>query len=189
MSKTEKCDVMNGKTTSLGELTRALEEEMGSAVTSVKTITSSELLQGLDSQQYGSLILDYLPEMMDKETVITRTSGATPMMRKIMEDGLPDGVFGTKELDRANFNTLKEAVETISQPVCPLSRNIRCTTDKSTVLDELREAMNMACESYNRHDKECSEATEKALETEEKLKAIDSDNNAADRKEQRLHFY
>ena len=91
--------VMNGKTTSLGELTRALEEEMGSAVSSVKTITSSELLQGLDSQQFGSLILDYLPEMMDKETVITRVRGTTPLMRKIMEDNLPDGDFSTKELD------------------------------------------------------------------------------------------
>ena len=91
--------VMNGKTTSLGELTRALEEEMGSNVSSVKTITSSELLQGLDSQQFGSLILDYLPEMMDKETVITRVRGTTPLMRKIMEENLPDGDFGTKELD------------------------------------------------------------------------------------------
>ena len=298
--------VMNGKTTSLGELTRALEEEMGSAVTSVKTITSSELLQGLDSQQFGSLILEYLPEMMDKETVISRVSSMTPMMRKIMEENLPGGDFGTneldaffaflvekrreikkeileeesiirlyggsepadvneddlrakldtlerkrdeavvynqkvtaylqirdtiernrtilrqideeiakiravrhsederkaveelmlaarkaahaaldaKKLDRANYNTLKEAVETIRQPVCPLSRNIRCTTDKSSVLDELKEAMNRACESYNRHDRECREATEKALETEEKLKAIETDNNASDRKEQ-----
>ena len=77
----------------------AQEEEMGSAVSSVKTITSSELLQGLDSQQFGSLILDYLPEMMDKETVITWVRGTTPLMRKIMEDNLPDGDFGTKELD------------------------------------------------------------------------------------------
>ena len=91
--------VMNGKTTSLGELTRALEEEMGVSVSNAKIITSSELLQGLDSRQFGELLLNYLPEMMDKETVISRVSNATPLMRKIMEDNLPGGDFGTKELD------------------------------------------------------------------------------------------
>ena len=298
--------VMNGKTTSLGELTRALEEEMGVSVSNVKTITSSELLQGLDSQQFGDLLINYLPEMMDKETVISKVSGVTPLMKKIMGDNLPDGDFGTKELDsffallaekrrvtkkeileeetiirlyggdipegesedslklrldelgkkrdkavvydqkmsaylqvrdtmeknrtairqieeeikkitavrhtenersaveelmlaarkaahaalaakkldRANYNTLKDAVETIRQPICPLSKNIRCTTDKSSVLGELKEAMNRACESFNLHDKECREATAKALEMEEKLKMIDSDNTAADRREQ-----
>ena len=298
--------VMDGKTTSLGELTRALEEEMGVTVGCAKTITSSELLQGLDSRQFGDLLLGYLPEMMDRETVISRVSGATPLMRNIMEENLPEGDFGTKELDsffafltekrkgvkkeileeeavvrlygcdvpegeneenlrsrldelnrqrdgavvysqkmsaylqvrdameknrtairqieeeiagitavrhssderqaveelmlaarraahaalaakkldRANYNTLKDAVETIRQPTCPLSKNILCTTDKSSVLGELREAMNRACESFNRHDRECREATAKALETEEKLKAIDFDNNAADRKDQ-----
>ena len=298
--------VMNGKTTSLGELTRALEEEMGVSVSNAKTITSSELLQGLDSRQFGELLLNYLPEMMDKETVISRVSNATPLMRKIMEDNLPGGDFGTKELDsffaflmekrkgikkeimeeeavirlygcdvpegeneenlrsrldelnrqrdeavvysqkvsaylqvrdameknraairqieeelekitavrhsgderqaveelmlaarkaahaaldakkldRANYNTLKDAVETIRQPTCPLSKNILCTTDKSSVLGELKEAMKRACESFNRHDQECREATAKALEMEEKLKAIDSDNVAVDRREQ-----
>ena len=298
--------VMNGKTTSLGELTRALEEEMGVSVSNVKTITSSELLQGLDSQQFGDLLINYLPEMMDKETVIFRVSGVTPLMKKIMGDNLPDGDFGTKELDsffallaekrrvtkkeileeetiirlyggdipegesedslklrldelgkkrdkavvydqkmsaylqvrdtmeknrtairqieeeikkitavrhtenersaveelmlaarkaahaalaakkldRANYNTLKDAVETIRQPICPLSKNIRCTTDKSSVLGELKEAMNRACESFNLHDKECREATAKALEMEEKLRMIDSENAAADRREQ-----
>ena len=298
--------VMNGKTTSLGELTRVLEEEMGVSVSNVKTITSSELLQGLDSQQFGDLLINYLPEMMDKETVISKVSGVTPLMKKIMGDNLPDGDFGTKELDsffallaekrrvtkkeileeetiirlyggdipegesedslklrldelgkkrdkavvydqkmsaylqvrdtmeknrtairqieeeikkitavrhtenersaveelmlaarkaahvalaakkldRANYNTLKDAVETIRQPICPLSKNIRCTTDKSSVLGELKEAMNRACESFNLHDKECREATAKALEMEEKLKMIDSDNTAADRREQ-----
>ena len=298
--------VMNGKTTSLGELTRALEEEMGVSVSNAKTITSSELLQGLDSQQFGDLLINYLPELMDKETVISRVSGLTPLMRKIMEDNLPDGDFGTneldsffallaekrrvtkkeileeetiirlyggdipegesedrlklrlnelvkkrdeavvydqkistylqvrdtmeknqtalrkieeeilgitavrhsgderqaveelmlaarkaahaalaaKKLDRANYNTLKDAVETIRQPICPLSKNIRCTTDKSSVLGELKEAMNRACESFNLHDQECREATAKALEMEEKLKGIDSDNAAADHREQ-----
>ena len=268
--------VMNGKTTSLGELTRALEEEMGVSVSNAKIITSSELLQGLDSRQFGELLLNYLPEMMDKETVISRVSNATPLMRKIMEDNLPGGDFGTKELDsffaflmekrkgikkeimeeeavirlygcdvpegeneenlrsrldelnrqrdeavvysqkvsaylqvrdameknraairkaahaalaakkldRANYNTLKDAVETIRQPTCPLSKNILCTTDKSSVLGELKEAMKRACESFNRHDQECREATAKALEMEEKLKAIDSDNVAVDRREQ-----
>lgn len=298
--------VMNGKTTSLGELTRALEEELGVSVSNAKTITSSELLQGLDAQQFGDLLINYLPELMDKETVISRVSGLTPLMRKIMEDNLPDGDFGTKELDsffallaekrrvskkeileeetiirlyggdipegesedslrqrldelgrkrdeaviydqkmsaylqvrdtmeknrtairqieeeikkttairhsgnersaveelmlaarkaahaalaakkldRANYNTLKDAVETIRQPICPLSKNIRCTTDKSSVLGELKEAMNRACESFSLHDKECREATAKALEMEEKLRMIDFDNAAADRREQ-----
>ena len=92
--------------------------------------------------------------------------------------------LAAKKLDRANYNTLKDAVETIRQPICPLSKNIRCTTDKSSVLGELKEAMNRACESFNLHDKECREATAKALEMEEKLRMIDSENAAADRREQ-----
>ncbi len=297
---------MDNKTASWGDLQRRLDAECGCPAKNVKILTSSELLRGLDSRQFGDLLIQYLPEMMDKETVIGKVSGATQFMKNFISDNLPDGEFGPETLDtlfafiteerrrvkkeilqletavklyggvpetqetetqlrgklemlqkqrdeavvyeqqlqnyqnikntimrnqstmkeidteiakikavrhpdgeraaveelmmtsrkaaqaaleakrqdRAYYNTLKEAVETIRQPICPLSKNIHCTTDKTAVLDELKEAVRLACESYKKHDLEMETAKNKAIETEKKLKAIEADNAAADRKAQ-----
>lgn len=297
---------LDGKTASLGDLQRRLDAECGCSAKNAKILTSSELLKNLDSRQFGDLLIQYLPEMMDKEAVIGKVKGATQFMKKFMSDNLPDGEFGPEALDtffafvteerrrvkkeilqletavklyggvpetqeteaqlrgklemlqkrrdeavvyeqnvqnylnikntiernqsalkeidaeiakinavrhsdgertaveelmmtsrkaaqaaldakrqdRAYYNTLKEAVDTIRQPYCPLSKNIHCTTDKTAVLDELKEAIRLACESFNKHNQEMETAKNKALETEKKLKAIDADNAAADRKEQ-----
>lgn len=298
---------MDNKNASYAEFQQKLEKEAGISLNTAKLITSSELLRGLDSRQFGDLLLQYLPEMMDRDTVIGKVTGANSSMKKIMEDHLPDGEFGpcdldsfftylteerrkvkkeiaqqetllraygeipksqeteaqlqerlkklqarrdeavvyeqklqnymglkkaiernqralneieaeiakvkeatrhpdgerkaveelmmasrrsaqaaldAKRQDRAYHNTLKEAVETILQPVCPLSKSIRCTTDKTPVLEELKAAANQACENYKRHAKEMEEAKQKALETETRLKEIDADNAAADRRQQ-----
>ena len=149
-------------------------DEPTSAISKQETEQLFRVIRRLVSEGVGII---YITHRMEEVFEIADRLG-------VLRDGEYIDTVDAKKTDRANYNTLKEAVETIRQPVCPLSRNIRCTTDKSSVLDELKEAMNRACESYNRHDRECREATEKALETEEKLKTIESDNNAADRKAQ-----
>ena len=279
---------MDGKTASLGDLQRRLDAECGCSAKNAKILTSSELLKNLDSRQFGDLLIQYLPEMMDKEAVIGKVKGATQFMKKFMSDNLPDGEFGPETLDtffafvteerrrvkkeilqletavklyggvpetqeteaqlrgklemlqkrrdeavvyeqnvqnylnikntiernqsalkeidaeiakinavrhsdgeraaveelmmtsrkaaqaaldakrqdRAYYNTLKEAVDTSRQPYCPLTKNIHCTTDKTAVLDELKEAIRLACESFNKHNQEMETAKNKALETE-----------------------
>lgn len=43
---------------------------------------------------------------------------------------------------------LKKSIETLDQPVCPLSEKLRCTTDKSTIKKELTDAYAAAESSY-----------------------------------------
>ena len=84
---------INNKSASFKELNERLEAAAGCDLKSAALLTSSELLEAMDSRQFGDLILKYLPEVMDKESVISKVSEVTPLMRKIMEENLPDGDF------------------------------------------------------------------------------------------------
>ena len=49
---------------------------------------------------------------------------------------------------RITGTALKKSIETLDQPVCPLSEKLRCTTDKSSIRKELMEAYAAAESSY-----------------------------------------
>lgn len=301
----QSCYSLNGKRTSLGELTRVLEAEMGDVpVKNARLITSNELLTELGDKTFGDLLISYLPEMLDKETVMRSISNPTQGMKKIVAELLPDGEFDAKEIDHffslvtekrrdlkrrisenitllgayeprtinaskeelqeritklqkerdeaamysakveeynrllklkkeqeqmivsigkqiieinavrhpveernavadllstsrkagtaaygamkaaiENGNALKKAIQTIAQPVCPLSESIHCTTDKRPVLNELKKNLQTVAVSYHDQEKAFKEAKETACKAEKDLQKIDSDNAQADRKD------
>lgn len=64
-----------------------------------KILAASDLLRRLSPQEFGELLLGYLPETMTTDDVLARVTGLTEPMKATIIENLPEGEFGTKELD------------------------------------------------------------------------------------------
>jgi len=116
---------MNGKRTTLGSMQDHLTKEMGDMPEwAAKLIVSSDLLQSISTQQFGELLLAYLPEQMTKETLLGRLTGLTQGQKKIVEGILPDGTFGTDALDAVEA-TLRDRRASIKKKRTELSAIIQ----------------------------------------------------------------
>lgn len=268
-----------------------------------RILAASDLLRRLSPQEFGEVLLTYLPETMTADDVIRRVSGLTEPMKATIIEELPEGEFGAKELDKfyqscverrrqlkasvnekkafidsySNFQapqetmeelkgiiealekqrdkavayaaakreydrlkkqadehtklikrveaeigngnavthtqeernaaalvleahrstekvlysslhtlkstaeSLKKAIETIKQPVCPLSDKIACTTNKTIILNDLKQEYRKTAETYNAQLAEYKKEKEKAEKAEAELRKIDADNAEAKR--------
>ena len=294
------------KKASARELTERITAECGGDLNAAKILTSSELLMSINSKDFGDLVIKYLPELMDRETVISKVTRLTPLMKEIMEKRLPDGEFGAEELekffaflteerreakkqvsqleteirvlggvpatnetaeqltthlselqtqrdsavvysqqrsyyeqikgliernnaalrsieeelktltapkhtaeerqqvlnvvtssqevwqsaldafktDKDLHNTLVASAKEIGQNTCPLSDKIKCTSDKSCALDDLRTRANSICQEMQRLSEEVKKAKASYTDAKAKLETIDRDNAVAARREQ-----
>ena len=90
---------ISDKPTNATELSRFISSEMGGVDKKVaKFVSSGELLTSMTSQEFGELLLSYLPETMTAETVISHYPSANEEQKKIIKEYFLD----------------KEVVETIS---------------------------------------------------------------------------
>lgn len=94
----------------------------------------------------------------------------TEELKKKLEEknGLLDETRTTESDFAANVRAMAKAIETLDQPVCPLSEKLKCTTDKSGIRKELEDAKAAAEKAQAREgrkikklEKECAEITEK----------------------------
>lgn len=97
--KNAKYYVGNSQTT-LTKLNDFISHEMGGVdINTAKFISSGELLTSMTSQQFGEMLLQYLPEAMTTNTVLERFPGANKEQQKIIKECLPDGEFGVDALN------------------------------------------------------------------------------------------
>ena len=97
--KNAKYYVGNSQTT-LSKLNDFISHEMGGVdINTAKFISSGELLTSMTSQQFGEMLLQYLPEAMTTNTVLERFPGANKEQQKIIKECLPDGEFGVDALN------------------------------------------------------------------------------------------
>lgn len=78
--------------------------------------------------------------------------------------------------------SLKKALTTLNQPVCPLSDKLKCTTDKSGIRSELEESIKKADESVEQEKKRLADITAKLDKNAEALKALDKQQMEYDRR-------
>lgn len=78
--------------------------------------------------------------------------------------------------------SLKKALTTLNQPVCPLSDKLKCTTDKSGICSELEESIKKADESVEQEKKRLADITAKLDKNAEALKALDKQQMEYDRR-------
>lgn len=85
--------------TTLTVLSKTLEKECGRVVENAKIIASSELLRALSGQQLSELFLNYIPELLTKQDVLSRLKGLTAEQEKLLGSALPEGEFSPKAVD------------------------------------------------------------------------------------------
>ena len=134
---------VNRKLTTLAELNSVLVAQSGNKqISGAKVIASSELIRNLSSQKFGELLIQYLPELMTKDDVISRITGLSDEEKKYILDALPEGDFGVDELDRlyATFvENRKAAKRKITEEKAVLSTYDSVEEPKETAeeLDEM----------------------------------------------------
>lgn len=90
---------ISDKPTNATELSRFISSEMGGVDKKVaKFVSSGELLTSMTSQEFGELLLSYLPETMTTETVISHYPSANEEQKKIIREYFLDKEFEISEL-------------------------------------------------------------------------------------------
>ena len=90
---------ISNKPTNATELSRFISSEMGGVDKKVaKFVSSGELLTSMTSQEFGELLLSYLPETMTAETVISHYPSANEEQKKIIREYFLDKEFEISEL-------------------------------------------------------------------------------------------
>ena len=90
---------ISDKPTNATELSRFISSEMGGVDKRVaKFVSSGELLTSMTSQEFGELLLSYLPETMTAETVISHYPSANEEQKKIIKEYFLDKEFEISEL-------------------------------------------------------------------------------------------
>lgn len=76
---------------------------------------------------------------------------------------------------------LEKAINTIGQPICPLSEKLVCTTDKSKILGDLKKSLEDCRKSYRDQKSSCENARLKVKEIEANIAKINADETEARR--------
>ena len=91
------------------------------------------------------------------------------------------GAYSAMQAASADGKALKKAIETIGQPICPLSEKLVCTTDKSKVLSDLEKSLEECRKNYEKQKAAWERAQEKVKEVEDKIARINADDAEAKR--------
>ena len=86
-----------------------------------------------------------------------------------------------------NERTLNDAIRNISQPVCPLSEKLVCSTDKTKVIGDMTSSLIQVQKQKEFQRNQYENARKKAAEMEKTIRGIDADNAAAQRKTFLVH--
>lgn len=78
---------------------------------------------------------------------------------------------------------LENAIRNVTQPVCPLSDKLVCTTDKTKVINEMTESLLAVKKQIEFQKDQMNTAKQKAEEAEQALRMIDRDNAEVKRRE------
>lgn len=85
-----------------------------------KIVTSSEVLENLKPQEFGDMILSYIPEQLTTEKVISYIDDASDDAKTFVKMNLPDDYFGTDKL-KSLYDTAFESRKTVKKKLAELS--------------------------------------------------------------------
>lgn len=103
VEKPSKCKI-NDKVTTKKSMDEKIEQVIGIPLDKVKILSSSDVVASMKPQEFSSFILDYIPEKLDLEKVISYVPDTTLGMIEIMEATLPAENIELSTLDE--FETL-----------------------------------------------------------------------------------
>lgn len=86
--------------TTLSKLNEFITHELGGVeISTAKIISSGELLANMNSQQFGEMLLQYLPESMSIDTILKRFPSANQAQKEIIKECLPKTEFGVEKIN------------------------------------------------------------------------------------------
>lgn len=88
----------NEKSVTKKDFDREISEHTENNSNIVKIATSSEVISAMKPQEFGDLILSYIPEQLTVEKIFGYLDDAQESVKSFIEMNLPEGTFGTEEL-------------------------------------------------------------------------------------------
>lgn len=91
-----------GKTCTLADLNRHMQAENGGVAPDTARIASSgELIESLNAQKFSELLMQYLPEALDADQIISMLPEPSEKAQEIVKTLLPKEDFGSESIDAA----------------------------------------------------------------------------------------
>lgn len=91
--------LIDNKSITKKQLEDYLSLELNTDISVAKVVASSDVLNSLTNQEFGSLLMKYLPEELDIEMVLKYFQNSSSIEKDIVRELLPDGGFPLAELD------------------------------------------------------------------------------------------
>ena len=76
-----------------------LQSRAGVAQSTMKIATSTDVLAGLKPQEFGELLLSYIPESLTRDKIIKMLGHLSVEEKALIDDFFPDDKFGTEMID------------------------------------------------------------------------------------------
>lgn len=91
--------LIDNKSITKKQLEDYLSLELNTDISVAKVVASSDVLNSLTNQEFGSLLMKYLPEELDIEMVLKYFQNSSSIEKDIVRELLPNGGFPLAELD------------------------------------------------------------------------------------------
>lgn len=104
---------LNGHNSTKTAMEEVLSSRMNIDIAGLNIITSGELLGHMSPSEIGDTIMNYMPDSLTAEKVISFISNITPGMKDVLENNLSDGEFGAAEIENLN-SMVRESRKTVN---------------------------------------------------------------------------
>lgn len=107
---------MNGRPVNKRELDDALQTRAGVAQSTMKVATSTDVLAGLKPQEFGELLLSYIPETLTAEEIINMLGTLTNDEIAEIREFFPETTFGMDYID-AFYKQMSEKRKNVKKKI------------------------------------------------------------------------
>ncbi len=90
---------LNRRPVTKKDLDEYLQSKAGVVQNTMKIATSTDVLAGLKPQEFGDLLLSYIPESLTTDILVTMLGNLTEEEKAEIKKFFPDGTFGTEKID------------------------------------------------------------------------------------------
>lgn len=162
---------INDKTVIKKDFDKAIEEELGLPISALENVMAADIFKTLNPKEFGKFILNYIPEKMTKERVLSYISNSTLEMMNIVNLLLPDEEITTEMLEET-YSTLKDSKKDLNAQLksykALLETLPECCPEIDLIeLEEERKNLFIAQEQIKNYEKSCNLFSE--LERKQKM--------------------
>ena len=188
----------NKKSFSKKDFEKELSAYTGCSSNDIKIATSSDVVAMLKPQEFGELILSYIPEQLTVEKVIGYLDDAPESVKEFINVNLPDTAFGTDELVSV-YNMAVESRKEVKRKISEIAgmmkglgtieRTGKSSSEYQSMRKDLENEQTEIIEkiklkmSYEKAKAQYDEQNKAIIEAENRLKGINVPEKVPNREE------